>query len=428
MHNRQSGAAHVPMMLFVILMVLFLGAVAFAYVQTSKNNELEGKVAALTNENAQDVGKIKIRDHYIEDIGGVIKLAGEYHGRPAAKEEYKGETLAGVPGVMDPAAVQAKMDAHAQAMGVASAKSLDGLFSSDVAALEALKKSVTEANDARDKIQGEKQAIDTSFKSAQTDHTKAEQDTKEQLAQARQAFEAQKAADKTTLDATNQSLREKTDEVSKVTEAAAAEKKHLLGEMGKLLGQNTALQSKMALRNPPDVADGKVIVARNGMNTAFIDLGRKDNLMSGTVFQVKNPHTEKDSDKVKALATVIKVEQERAEVQLTQVADPVGNPVREGDELFNELYSPGEKRNIFLLGRFDYPVNKPELEKLLTRLGNKVYAKMEPGVDLVILGNVIPNAELDGTTPITDMPEYKTAVNLGVEMVPLRKIRDLIKP
>jgi hypothetical protein len=29
---------------------------------------------------------------------------------------------------------------------------------------------------------------------------------------------------------------------------------------------------------------------------------------------------------------------------------------------------------------------------------------------------------------VTDLPEYKEAINLGVEMAPLHKIRDLIKP
>ena len=30
MHTRQSGAAHVPMMFFLILLIMFLGALGFA--------------------------------------------------------------------------------------------------------------------------------------------------------------------------------------------------------------------------------------------------------------------------------------------------------------------------------------------------------------------------------------------------------------
>jgi hypothetical protein len=428
MHNRQSGAAHVPMIFFLILLVLFIGALAFAYTQVSKNNELEGQAATLRSENAQALAKIVIRDHYIEDVGNVIKLPGEYHGRPVSKNDYKGETLNAVPGVMDPAAIQARMDAHAAAMGVTTAKSLDGLFTGVAGALETMKKVNADIATDREKAMEEKRAVDTSFRTAQTDHQKAQSELRDQFTQRVSLFETQKGDFDRSIAQTQQSLRDKTEEASKAAEAAAAEQKHQKSEMGKLLGQNTALQEKMRLRNPPDAADGKIIVARNNMTRAYINLGRKDNLMPGLVFRVRNPRSDKNADKVKAYATVTVVENERAEVQLTQVADPIGDPVREGDEIYNELYSPGEVRNIFLLGRFDYPVNKPELEKLLTRWGNKVYQKMVPGVDLVLLGNNVPNAELDGTTPVTDLPEYKEAVNLGVEMAPLHKIRDLIKP
>jgi hypothetical protein len=40
MHNRQSGAAHVPMMFFLLLLILFLAAVTFAWINQTKNNEL----------------------------------------------------------------------------------------------------------------------------------------------------------------------------------------------------------------------------------------------------------------------------------------------------------------------------------------------------------------------------------------------------
>jgi hypothetical protein len=428
MHNRQSGAAHVPMVFFLILLVLFIGALAFAYTQVSKNNELEGQNNRLQQEKAQDVAKIKIRDHYIEDIGNVIKMPGEYKGRPSESKDYRGEDLKSVPGVMDPAGVQAKMDATATAMGVTTAKSLEGLFTGLSGALDAQKKLNTDMAGDRDKTAEEKRAIDAALRTAQADHTKAQQELKDQFSTAQASYLSSDQAAKQRFDQSQQSLREEQTKLSQLNESTTAEKKHLMSELGKVRGQNTALNSKIALINPPDVADGKIIVARNNMSLAFINLGRKDMLFPGTVFRVKAPKGDKNADQVKGYATVTTVEQDRAEVQLTGVVDPIGNPVREGDELFNELYSPGVTRNIFLLGRFDYPVNKPELEKLLTRWGNKVYQKMVPGVDLVILGNVVPNAELDGTTPVTDLPEYKEAINLGVEMEPLHKIRDLIKP
>ena len=40
MHTRQGGAAHVPIMFFLLLLVMFLGALGFAYVVQTKNGEL----------------------------------------------------------------------------------------------------------------------------------------------------------------------------------------------------------------------------------------------------------------------------------------------------------------------------------------------------------------------------------------------------
>ena len=72
---------------------------------------------------------------------------------------------------------------------------------------------------------------------------------------------------------------------------------------------------------PPDVADGKVIVARNGVPMGFINLGRKDLLQPGTMFEVKNPN----NPAVKGYATVTRVEEDRAEVALSNFVDPVGD-------------------------------------------------------------------------------------------------------
>ena len=40
MHTRQSGAAHVPIMFFILLLVMFLGAVGVAYIVTDANTNL----------------------------------------------------------------------------------------------------------------------------------------------------------------------------------------------------------------------------------------------------------------------------------------------------------------------------------------------------------------------------------------------------
>src|SRR5262249_46548856 len=208
-------------------------------------------------------------------------------------------------------------------------------------------------------------------------------------------------------------------------EQHTTEKKSMQNDIDRLKMHNSALTHKDQARNPPDAVDGHVLVAKAGVPTAYINLGRKDMLMPGTMFRVKN----RNSNEIKALAEVVRVEETQSEVRLSEVKDPVGDAVREGDELYNELYSPtgSNRRTIYLMGRFSYPYHKPELEQLLKRLQNKIVDKMQPGVDTVILGDDLPNEARDGLTPIADTPEFKDANYLGVEFVPLRKVRDLLK-
>ena len=82
MHNRQSGAAHVPIMFFLLLLILFLAAVSFAWMNQTKNNELTQQIQSMKAELVDLNGKKVLYDHYIEDLGLVLGKPGKYAGRP----------------------------------------------------------------------------------------------------------------------------------------------------------------------------------------------------------------------------------------------------------------------------------------------------------------------------------------------------------
>ena len=76
MHNRQTGAAHVPMMFFLLILVLFLGATGFAFMTNTRNSEL---IVERNNARAE-AETLRKRDllieHYITDLGNVIQKPG----------------------------------------------------------------------------------------------------------------------------------------------------------------------------------------------------------------------------------------------------------------------------------------------------------------------------------------------------------------
>jgi hypothetical protein len=423
MHSRQRGAAHVPIIYFFLTLVLALGALGFAYVQLTKNTELMVTTATATDKLAKLEKEKHLFTHYVEDVGNVFKVPGNYKGRAGMSADYGDQVLDNIPGLTDPTALKQKLDSFGQQLGIASYTGIENLLGAVNTAVEAKNQRIKDLEGELARVGEEKRAVDASFAKAGTEHSAAQKQLQDQIQQTRNDLNAQVADKDSRLKTSEEALRQKNDELNTNKEAAAAEKKTLLTENEKMRNHAAAMTSKIALVHPASQFDGKIIAARNKVDSAYIDLGRKDMLQPGTMFRVKNPR----SDKIKAYATVVRVEQERSEVTLSGVVDQLGDAVREGDELYNDLYSPGVTRNIYLMGRFSYPYNKPDLEKLLVNLGNKVSAKMVPEVDLVIIGNDLTNEAGDGFQPVIDTPEYKDASKWGVEFAQLSKIRDLIK-
>jgi hypothetical protein len=422
MHNRQSGAAHVPILFFLILLVMFLGALGFGYVTLTRNGELEKQVSSAKADADVLRQKALLVEHYIEDLGRVIGKPGKYEGRPGSKSLY-GEATLDFPMVVDPAAVKKAMDDACASAGVSVASGIENVLGALVTHTSQLSQRAKDIEAERDRALTEKREVEGKFQAAASKHGQDSNTWRQSLEQARAEFTNATADRDRTIGSLQEGLRNKADELTTVREEAMANEKGLRKEIDKRNIQVSALVARDAMRNPPDVADGKVIAAQAGVPSAFISLGRKDLLQPGTVFRIKNPH----NTAVKGYATVKRVEDERAEVELSGLVDPIGDTVRAGDLLFNDLYTPRVTRTIYLLGRFSAPYNKPELTALLRRLGNKVVDKMAPGVDTVILGNDPLNEAGDGFVSVQESDEYKLASDLRVEFAYLRTIRDLIK-
>ena len=101
MHNRQSGAAHVPIMFFILLLMMFFGALGFGWVQQTNNAELKKDIAQAKADLETVQSKEALIQDYIADIGKVINKPGPYLGRGGNAEIYNGATIE-YAGLMDP--------------------------------------------------------------------------------------------------------------------------------------------------------------------------------------------------------------------------------------------------------------------------------------------------------------------------------------
>jgi len=420
MHNRQSGAAHVPIMFFLLLLLMFFGALGFGWVQQTNNAELQKKADEARAELKTIQGKETLIQDYIADIGNVIKKPGPYEGRSGGI--YQGATIE-YPGLMTPSSVKKVMDDAATDAGVSQAESLENLLGSMITRINTLKQRVTDIELARDKSVSDKETGDQRYTALESQASTDASENATNLEQARSDFQSATDDRDRRIATLTENVRNKDEQMTTLKEEFAAKEKVLLGRIARLQTQNSALVEREALRQPPNVADGKILVAKNGIPKAFINLGRKDLVQPGTVFRVKGPN----SNAVKGYCQVTRIEDERAEVRLFDFTDPVGNYASEGDLLFNDLYTPRVTRTIYLMGRFSAPYGKEQLTNLLRRLGNRVVTKMAPGVDTVILGNNPVNEAGDGFDAVQDSKEFKLANELRVEFTYLAKIADLVK-
>lgn len=432
MHNRQSGAAHVPMMFFLLLLILFLAAVTFAWINQTKNNELIEKNSTVQQEINSLKAKEILYQHYLEDIGNVVGMPGKYTGRKVSEGVYGGHTLEGMVGLMNPLTVGQVMDKALADAELAPAKGVENVLNSLTTLIAQLK---DRNRDVTTKLEG---ALATQAKTADELRKKsADFETRarayqEEIAKVRSDLEASHSRTQATLASATANVENIAKEKLAAEDAAAEKQKQLEKEIQQRDVSLAGLQKREDLRKAPHVADGRLLASQQGLRTAFIDLGRKDLLQAGTVFMVRSPAlTTKDgqsaSSVVKCKATVVRVEENRSEVELSDFADEVGDFPRAGDLLFNDLYSPRVSRTIYLMGRFQAPYQKDPLKMLLTRLGNKVVDKMGPGVDTVILGNDPLSETGDALVRLQDSEEYKLADKLHCEFQTLQAVRDFLK-
>lgn len=432
MHNRQSGAAHVPMMFFLLLLILFLAAVAFAWINQTKNNELIDKNATVQAEINSLKAKEILYQHYLEDLGNVVGMPGKYTGRKVSEGVYNGQTLEGMVGLMNPATVSQVMDKALADAELAPAKGLENVLNNMATLIAQLKDRNREVGSKLDAALATQARTADELRKKSADFEARARAYQEEVAKVRSDLEASHSRTQASLASASANVETLAKEKLEVEDDAAKEKKRLEMEIQQRDNRLAGAAKRDELRLAPNEADGRILASRQGLRTAFIDLGRKDLVQAGTIFDVRSPAlTTKDgpsaSPVVKCKATVVRVLEDRSEVELSDFADEVGDFPRAGDLLFNTLYSPRVTRTIYLMGRFQAPYQREPLKLLLTRLGNKVVDKMEPGVDTVILGNDLVNDESTALIPLQETDEYKLAVKLHCEIQTLQAVRDFLK-
>lgn len=421
MHTRERGAAHVNIFFFLIVLVLFLGAVGFGYTQMSdKNGALEARIAA-EEALARERNQRQLYELYKDDLTSLLGEAGTYE---RADFKFEGPQPRPIENATLPAKVRALVKQFGAETGVPEtlSKGLSSLLAAIKTTIDAKDKRIRDLEALTAKLSADKNAAEAAVAEANRQKTAEVASLNQKHSELRQYVDSEYRKKENRIRGLQAEIAKRIEELNSEREKHAQDVLALRKELNLLKARIDAQTNLTRLINPPQEPDGRVISSSQAAGRAWIDLGRKDMLPRGITFRISSP----DDDRVKAYGTVVRVEADRAEIRITGLRDRL-DPVVKGDLVRNDLYSPHVRRNVYLLGRFTPPLTKPVVKTILESYGNRVHDKIGPGVDLVIVGGDTVNEEGDGFTPITEHEDYKQALFLGIEIATLNKVRDFLR-
>ena len=412
--SRQSGIGHVSIFWAIIPMVLFIGAAFYGYSKHVDADIAYEKAEKAISEHDALRNKFSERERQLKAITQIVGNAGEF------------ETI--IPGLTstkaftNPKNLEAKLTSFGNQLGIPAAiKDLD-------TSLNLATTKVKELSDLVAKEKSEIASLRTDLETANQTLAQVRQAKDEEIAKSlneKQQTERNLDETRTNLGGQLADQRTKVDqarkEKRKIAEAAAKKESQWKRELQGMSARVQAMADRIKLINSPSEPDGMVLESSEMTHLAWIDRGAKDLIKRGMIFNIVEPT--KKGYKTKGRVIVVRVEKDKSMVKVTSLVDPM-DPIVRNDLITNEIYSPGLKRHIYLLGRFGAPFTKGEIKKILEANGNVVFDKMTPEVDLVIVGRK-PLGE--DATELTATPEFQAAQNWNVEIANFNKIRGFLK-
>ena len=151
--------------------------------------------------------------------------------------------------------------------------------------------------------------------------------------------------------------------------------------------------------------DGKILSLEPGRKLAYINLLRKDRLFKGTRFYAFS--LEKGGQKLdKGVIEVIEVREDNSSICAVISTKYPEWPLKEGDQIYNELYEGGRARHIAFAGRFTGRLSNEEAANLIREFGDFFQDKVDEKTNYVV---VAEGYEED--------PNFKAAQEFGIKIL-----------
>ena len=180
------------------------------------------------------------------------------------------------------------------------------------------------------------------------------------------------------------------------------------------------------IKRRSEKADGEISAVLSEYSMAIVNLSASDRLSEGVVFNIVSGRPGADVTSPKAKCIVTNVGTKFSEVEIFDVQDPLGQPVVQGDKIFNSLYEAKGERNAVFAGSITGSYNKPELLLLFKEIGINVQDQLSNTTNFLIVGGPMfvdeEGEPLEEPLQPESLPIYTEAVDRGVAIIPVRDV------
>jgi hypothetical protein len=409
------GAARVGVVWLVVVGVLMLVSLAFAFLTQSDLNKerkkaLDANAAKLAAE-AQSQASSQARRDLSQLVGWYDRESADQATNLEAARAYFESTL------------KEKFGEDLKAE-----KDFENALSKVLASYDERGRQIGDLQRRSEGLVGEAQAAQKTLADIQQQKDQTIRELRTQLADEQQKATRRQQELEERLAAQQKLVADRDAEVRSVRDEKEAAERAWMREKSVYEARIAALADTAKFARPEYAgnSDGTILDVSRKLSLAWIDIGASQRLTVGTRFRIQGGPAGNRHDK--AWAEVTKVEPNRAEVALSGLIDTY-DPVVKGDVVVNPLYDPKGERNAVLAGRFSGLYGKSELIALLQGIGVKVQDELDYTTHFLIVGSELyndplTNEPLEEPLSPTELPVYKEALAKQVRIVPLQDIRD----
>lgn len=417
MLRSKRGVARVSVMWIIVVGVLFLAGVAFAFVASSDLANAQEVAAAARADSDRFQRQADEASNSARSITRVLGWYDQESADPRANLELAQQELSNLRGVftdltedddrVDEVLPKIRAAYAARQREIAELTTRIKDLENEAAARETTIRSITSEKDQR--IADLERQLADETQTAQTRHEELERTT----AQLRQQ-----------LSESDLNNRRAQNELAERERGFDRERLALDTRVGELSKQLRFQQAPYS-----GYPDGKILSVSDKLPLAYIDIGAQDRVVLGLRFRVESGTP--GERRLKAWAEVTSVDAGMAEVRLYNVADTF-DPVVPGDVILNPVFDPKGARNAILVGNFSGQFSRKELIQLLENMGVHVQEKLDLTTTFMVVGSPLftdpeTGEPLDEPLEPSDLSIYKDAEAQGVSVVPLSQIREYFK-